>query len=113
MENNKLGITQGHWWKNETHTNFVKGFEICWSEAAECVTDHVYKEADADLIVDAGNTAQECGLLPSELLEQRDKLIAEVKELRKEFRRVAPAELFSNLHTYKTSGKLIKSIESE
>lgn len=47
------------------------------------------------------------------LLEQRDNLIAEVKELRKEFRRVAPAELFSNLHTYKTSGKLIKSIESD
>ena len=30
--------------------------------------------ADAVLIADAGNTAQKCGLLPSELLRQRDEL---------------------------------------
>lgn len=31
-------------------------------------------EANGELIVDAGNTAQKCGLLPSELLQQRDEL---------------------------------------
>ena len=31
--------------------------------------------ADAVLIADAGNTSQKCGLLPSELLRQRDELI--------------------------------------
>ena len=30
--------------------------------------------ANAELICDAGNTAQKCGLLPSELLKQRDEL---------------------------------------
>ena len=29
--------------------------------------------ANAELICDAGNTAQKCGLLPSELLRQRDE----------------------------------------
>jgi hypothetical protein len=32
-------------------------------------------EGNADLITDAGNTANKCGLLPSELLEQRDELL--------------------------------------
>ncbi len=37
--------------------------------------------ANAELIADAGNTIQKCGLLPSELLEQRDRLLAALKEL--------------------------------
>lgn len=32
-------------------------------------------ESNAKLIVDAGNTIQKCGLLPSELLEQNDKML--------------------------------------
>ena len=32
-------------------------------------------KANAKLIADAGNTANKCGLLPSELLEQRNDLI--------------------------------------
>jgi hypothetical protein len=35
--------------------------------------------ADAKLIADAGNTAQLCGLLPSELLKQRDELLEAAK----------------------------------
>ena len=36
--------------------------------------------ANAELICDAGNTAQKCGLLPSELLRQRDELKEELAE---------------------------------
>lgn len=41
-------------WKVDTReTNGVKGFEIHWSDDGECVTDHVYTEADAKLIAAA------------------------------------------------------------
>lgn len=38
-------------------------------------------EANAQLIADAGTTANKCGLLPSELLEQRDELLNKLKDL--------------------------------
>lgn len=69
-------------------------------------------KANTKLIVDSFETANKTGLLPSELLEQRNKLITEIKNLRERFRLISPCELYSNLHPYKTSGKLIKSIES-
>jgi len=37
-------------------------------------------KAIGELIADAGNTAQKCGLLPSELLRQRDELKEELAE---------------------------------
>ena len=37
--------------------------------------------ADAILIADAGNVAQKCGLLPSELLKQRDDAVDKVETL--------------------------------
>tara|TARA_B100000378_G_scaffold236018_1_gene202679 strand:- start:3010 stop:3354 length:345 start_codon:yes stop_codon:yes gene_type:complete len=67
-------------------------------------------EENAKLILDAFETSRKTDLLPSELLEQRDKLITEIKKLREEFRMQAPCELYSEVHPYKTSGKLIKSI---
>lgn len=36
---------------------------------------------NAQLIADAGTTANKCGLLPSELLEQRDELLNKLKDL--------------------------------
>ncbi len=38
-------------------------------------TTHSRREGNAKLIADAGNTAQKCDLLPSELLKQRDDLL--------------------------------------
>mgnify|MGYP000883424698 CR=1 FL=1 len=38
-------------------------------------------EANMKLCCDAGNTAQKCGLLPSELLKQRDELLEALKKL--------------------------------
>ena len=40
-------------------------------------------EADAKLIADAGTTANKCGLLPSELLEQRNELLDALKRVEK------------------------------
>lgn len=42
--------TDGEWWVADRSTNGVKGYEICWSEHGECVTDHVYEKADAHLM---------------------------------------------------------------
>ena len=70
-----LGITKGEWRLHSITTNGMQWNEVCWSDDGECITDHVYTTEDAELICDAGNTAQKCGLLPSELLRQRDELI--------------------------------------
>lgn len=37
--------------------------------------------ANAELIADAGNTINKCGLLPSELLEHRNELIKSLKSM--------------------------------
>lgn len=39
--------------------------------------------ANAELIVDAGNTINKCDLFPSELLEQRDELLKALKKINK------------------------------
>jgi hypothetical protein len=38
-------------------------------------------EAEMQLCCDAGNTAQSCGLLPSELLKQMDELLTALTQL--------------------------------
>ena len=40
-----------------------------------------YTQQDAQLIADAGTTANKCGLLPSEILEQRDELLEAFKSM--------------------------------
>ena len=45
-------------------------------------------EHNAKLICDAGNTAQKCGLLPSELLQQRDELREENIEMKAALTRI-------------------------
>jgi hypothetical protein len=41
------------WTVAKRTTNGTDGFEIHWSDDGECVTDHVYEEADAHLIAAA------------------------------------------------------------
>jgi len=50
------------------------GYEMLMSDVSLLECQH-----NARLIQDAGNVAQECGLLPSELLKQRDNLKSELK----------------------------------
>jgi hypothetical protein len=55
-------------------------------EIAQCYTgfdvDNTITQckANAELFLDAGNTANKCDLLPSELLKQRDNLLKALKE---------------------------------
>ena len=79
-----LGITKGEWIVDDefddtlTHvqTKNNGGMFIC----------RIYKawhnrHNTAKFIADAGNTAQKCGLLPSELLEQRDELLRVLNQI--------------------------------
>ena len=84
----ELGITKGEW--------NVNGEYYRHKVMVNNSTIHVYHtvvtfdgvmvtynnaKANAVLIADAGNTAQKCGLLPSELLRQRDELREALKQL--------------------------------
>ena len=55
--------------------------------------------ADANLIADAGNTTQKCGLLPSELLRQRDELKEALIDMVNQFAYRGTYEGRENLHT--------------
>ena len=92
-----LGITKGEWWPccKETRPHFIFVGEeegtICGihhNDPSEDNYDPLQRDiptteriANALLIADAGNTAQKCGLLPSELLRQQDELRERCKQL--------------------------------
>lgn len=70
------------------------GQYLPWSETQE----------NAKLIVDAFNTMQECDLLPSELLKQRNELLEFTKEISKRYP--------NSPHIFNPANELIKKIES-
>ena len=78
MKKKELGITEG-----EVKIDRKGG----WIETADgrliCECTHCNYQSDANLvfIADAFNTANKCGLLPSELLEQNRKLLSALKDL--------------------------------
>lgn len=87
-----LKITKGEWEVNHDAiandiTELAEHITIVandWHIA--CVFTDITNEGDeeknnAALIADAGNTAQKCGLLPSELLMQRDELLKALHEI--------------------------------
>jgi len=79
----ELGITKGEW---QYRDHFSDGI----IETEETIIGHLMKwgspedelQSNAILIIDAGNTAQKCGLLPSELLRQRDELREAFNQMR-------------------------------
>ena len=80
-----LGIIKGKWKHGKTtktiysSTTRKAGNIVC--EAPAYFEESMKRwDAHATLIADAGNTAQKCGLLPSELLRQRDELKEELAE---------------------------------
>ena len=77
----ELGITKGEWnVGNEyyRHKVMVNNASIHIYHTAVTfdgvMITYDNAKANAELIADAGNTAQKCGLLPSELLQPRDEL---------------------------------------
>ena len=80
----ELGITKGEWVVEQyggyyTLQNRIgyEGDDLLSSEGVGSFE----AEHNAELICDAGNTAQKCGLLPSELLQQRDELLKTMKSI--------------------------------
>ena len=73
----ELGITKGEW-QYEVYAGYFAIQNSSGYLASDLLNaDSVGSfeaEHNAELIADAGNTAQKCGLLPSELLQQRDEL---------------------------------------
>ena len=83
----ELGITKGEWVWDGDPSNYNPEEEAPWLVAGDrfeniviCGEIKIANKKDAELICDAGNTTQKCGLLPSELLRQRDELLAACKE---------------------------------
>lgn len=54
---------------------------------------------NASFIMDAYNTANKCGLLPSELLKQRDELLEALKEVRQHMTAHIPENVFDLVDT--------------
>jgi len=77
------------------------GKEICTIHL-----DNNEVRANVKLIVDAGNTANKCELLPSELLEQRDELLEACESAIKAFKELG---LNENQSCYKLALKAIKN----
>ncbi len=80
-----LGITKGKWEcediKGYPRFNDLPKIKVNGNLIAEMGGGELsIVESNAKLIADSGNTAQKCGLLPSQLLEQRDELLKLVKE---------------------------------
>ena len=73
----ELGITKGEW-----QYEIYAGYFAIQNSSGYLASDLLNADSvgsfeaehNAELICDAGNTAQKCGLLPSELLQQRDEL---------------------------------------
>ena len=83
MKKNKLGITEGDVKIRPISTSHYFGRMDIFTdefEIAEVIGGFPYQQPNATLIADAFNTANKCGLLPSELLEQRDELMRVLKK---------------------------------
>lgn len=85
----ELGIKDGKWIPriNEFGIDVIEeksGFGIICFGSTRQLKDAEYPismaKSHAILCADAGNTAQKCGLLPSELLQQRDELREALEE---------------------------------
>lgn len=90
--NNKTMNTEfkGTLGKIESVYTKLSDFTLCTVITEKRVIAHINSQdvtseeskANAELFADAGNTIQSCGLLPSELLKQRDEMIALLKEVK-------------------------------
>jgi|GEM_PF-6371004 len=90
-----LGITKGEWeFKPIKESNGWTDVRLKGKDhsIATCYMGRSNKDleelnANAILIADAGTTANKCGLLPSEVLKQRDDVLDKLKDMSKYIRR--------------------------
>jgi len=104
----ELGIKDGKWITriNDFGVDVIEeksGFGIICFGTRMKLKDAEYPEDMAEshaiLCADAGNTAQKCGLLPSELLRQRDELKEALAEMIWQFGYRSTYEGRESLHT--------------
>lgn len=84
----ELGITIGEWRIDTADAIKIKAEDGSNIAILTHLTNFKRRDTDevernALLIADAGNTAQKCGLLPSELLQQRDELREALNQINK------------------------------
>ena len=91
---------------NFTLSTVISGENIIAHINAENVSPEECK-ANGELFADAGNTIQSCGLLPSELLKQRDEMI-EMLELA--LNRLENTTEYEVVDFYKEDCKKIKTL---
>lgn len=115
----ELGIIKGKW----QHNKHSRGNIECNGRSiANCMGystnigngEHIVENyANAELVIDAGNTAQKCGLLPSELLRQRDELREALQSLMGGVRGLPPLTAIAGTleKQYKQAEAAIKSTE--
>ena len=70
---NKLGITDGVWDISKSNNVFANGKVVF---AHQSNFDDIQRQANAKLIADAGTTANKCGKLPSQLLQENEEMKA-------------------------------------
>ena len=109
--NTELKITKGEWELINTElSDFSLTSVICGKKViAHVNADRKTSEeriADANLIIDAGNTIQSCGLLPSQLLKQNNEMRAFLNKINNDY------EAFSDLNSHGYGEELEKLIES-
>ena len=76
----KLEITKHGWHTSGLEIISISGMIIGTVTKSSNQSRHE-ANANAELIADAGTTANKCGLLPSELLSQRDELLKSLIEV--------------------------------
>ena len=111
---NRLGITEGEWivYGVNPLNEWFQGDINCNNADLSIVFGDTKKEAEANakLIADAGTTANKCGLLPSELLDQRDELLEALQKMCEYHEKMATWDKGDN--GYYSAKKLIQKIET-
>lgn len=89
MKKNKLGITEGEVSINDPFVTEVWSKDTKIASCNNEINSSIYRvktdeemKSNANLIADAFNTANKCGLMPSELLEQNQLLIDAIIQIR-------------------------------
>ena len=118
----KLNITSGGWQGKHIPEHKMYGIydsdghmlAKVYDRQSDYSLTHAEAEANFKLIIDAGGTAEECGLTPGQLLKQRDGLLRAIKTLlssyKADFKNITGAEL-NDTEAVKTAKEIIKSIE--
>ena len=107
-----MNITKGKWKIERKVVIVIHNSGSDGSLVGTNICTNVHNEANQQLIADAGNTYQECNLLPSELLDQRYNVIKMLADLHATMHdsKATLASLNGKINEYyKSSQKILES----